>query len=180
MKSDDDSLPPYPRPALRRRGVTIRATRVDDYQAITALFNLPKYRAGTARLPYQRPEQTRKWLEGLSADAFNIVAVLDDEIIGQAGLERRWGRRSHAAELGIGVHDDHQGEGVGTALLQEIVDAADNWLAIRRVELTVFTDNAPAIRLYEKFEFESEGIKRAFAFRAGRYADVLAMARLRL
>jgi L-phenylalanine/L-methionine N-acetyltransferase len=174
MTSEDD----LPFSALRH--LTIRATRVDDYEAVTALFNLPKYRAGTARLPYQRPEQTRKWLESLSADALNIVAVLDGEIVGQAGLERRPGRRTHAAELGIGVHDDHQGKGVGTALMQEIVDAADNWLALGRLELTVFADNAPAIRLYEKFDFETEGLKKAFAFRAGRYADVLAMARLRL
>jgi L-phenylalanine/L-methionine N-acetyltransferase len=82
--------------------------------------------------------------------------------------------------FGIGVHDDHHGKGVGTALLREIVEAADNWLAIGRIELTVFADNAPAIRLYEKFGFESEGIRKAFAFRAGRYADVIAMARLRL
>jgi L-phenylalanine/L-methionine N-acetyltransferase len=161
-------------------GLTIRATRIDDDQALTALFNLPKYRAGTSRPPYQRADQTRKWIESLNATALNIVAVLDGEIVGQAGLERRAGPRTHAAELGIGVHDDHHGKGVGTALLREIVEAADNWLAIGRIELTVFADNAPAIRLYEKFGFESEGIRKAFAFRAGRYADVIAMARLRL
>lgn len=49
-------------------------------------------------------------------------------------------------------------KGIGTALLQEIVDAADNWLGFRRLELAVFADNAPAIRLYEKFGFEREGI----------------------
>lgn len=48
-----------------------------------------------------------------------------------------------------------------------------------RLELTVFTDNERAIALYRKFGFEAEGTHRAYALRDGRYADVLAMARLR-
>jgi len=36
------------------------------------------------------------------------------------------------------------------------------------------------MRLYERFGFEREGVQRAFAFRAGAYADALAMARVRL
>jgi L-phenylalanine/L-methionine N-acetyltransferase len=180
MTSDTDLPTSVSAPSWTPLGLTIRATRVDDYEAITTLINLPKFRAGTARLPYQRPEQTRKWLDSLGGDALNIVAVLDGTLVGQAGLTRHTGRRAHAAELGIGVHDDHHGKGVGTALMREIVEAADKWLAVGRLELTVFADNAPAIRLYEKFGFENEGIRRAFAFRDGRYADVLAMARLRL
>jgi putative acetyltransferase len=160
-------------------GLSIRATRVDDFEAVTRLINLPGFRAGTLRVPYQKGEHTRKWLENQSADALNIVAVLGGEIVGQAGLDRHSGRRSHAAEVGMGVHDDHRSKGIGAALLRELVDAADNWLAIRRLELTVFTDNEPAIRLYEKFGFEREGIMRGYAFRAGGYADVIAMARLR-
>jgi putative acetyltransferase len=57
----------------------------------------------------------------------------------------------------MGVHDDFNGRGIGSALLAELIEAADEWLAIKRLELTVFTDNAPAIRLYEKFGFEMEG-----------------------
>jgi putative acetyltransferase len=60
-----------------------------------------------------------------------------------------------------------------------LVGAADNWFGIKRLELTVFTDNSRAIRLYERFGFDPEGIQRAYAFRAGQYADVLGMARLR-
>jgi putative acetyltransferase len=79
----------------------------------------------------------------------------------------------------MGVHDDHWGKGIATALMTELVDAADNWFAIKRLELAVFTDNARAIRLYERFGFQPEGVRRAFAFRAGQYADALSMARVR-
>jgi putative acetyltransferase len=158
----------------------IRATRIGDFEAVAALGDLPLFRAGTSRLPYQRPEQVKKWLENLNDDAMNLVAVLNGEIIGQAGIERQRGRRAHAAIVGLGVHDDHQGRGIGTALLRELVDAADNWYGIKRLELTVFADNFPAIHLYEKFGFEHEGVQRAFAFRSGAFADILNMARLRL
>ena len=39
-------------------------------------------------------------------------------------------------------------------------------------------DNQHAIALYQKYGFEIEGTHRAFAFRAGQYADGLSMARL--
>ena len=45
--------------------------------------------------------------------------------------------------------------------------------------MTVFTDNTPAITLYKAFGFEAEGVHKAYAFRDGRYADVVAMARIR-
>ena len=171
------SPPRESRPLLP--GLSIRATRLEDVDAITALANLPGYRAGTLRLPYQKPELARRWLEGLGPEAFNLVAVLDGTVVGTAGLDRYGGRRSHAAGLGMGVHDDHRGKGIGTALLREIIDAADQWLRIERLELTVFADNLRAIRLYERFGFEQEGFLHNYAFRAGAFADAHLMARLR-
>ena len=171
------SPPRESRPLLP--GLSIRAARLEDVDAITALANLPGYRAGTLRLPYQKPELARRWLESLGPEAFNLVAVLDGIIVGNAGLDRYSGRRAHAAGVGMGVHDDHRGKGIGTALLREITDAADQWLRIERLELTVFADNLQAIRLYERFGFEQEGILRNYAFRAGAFAAAHLMARLR-
>jgi putative acetyltransferase len=81
--------------------------------------------------------------------------------------------------VGMGVRDDFQGKGVGTALMAAIVDLADNWLNVFRLELTVYTDNERAIALYKKFGFQIEGTHRAYALRAGEYVDSHAMARIR-
>ena len=59
-----------------------------------------------------------------------------------------------------------------------LIDYADRWVAVMRIELTVVTDNERAIALYRKFGFVQEGIFRAYGLRDGRYQDVLAMARL--
>lgn len=69
--------------------------------------------------------------------------------------------------------------GGGTALMAAMIDLADNWLGLHRIELTVNADNAAAIHLYEKVGFTVEGRFRDYLFRAGQYVDALAMARLR-
>ena len=63
--------------------------------------------------------------------------------------------------------------------MQAAIELADKWLNLRRLELEVFVDNEPAIRLYEKFGFTIEGTLVDFAFRDGQYVDTYMMARVR-
>jgi len=42
----------------------------------------------------------------------------------------------------------------------------------------VYVDNVPAISLYKKFGFETEGTLKKYAFRAGKYVDAYTMARI--
>ena len=79
----------------------------------------------------------------------------------------------------MSVRDDWQGKGAGTALMQAAIDLADKWLNLSRLELEVYTDNEPAIRLYKKFGFVIEGTLIRYAYRDGQYVDTYAMARLR-
>jgi L-phenylalanine/L-methionine N-acetyltransferase len=108
------------------------------------------------------------------------VACVDEEVVGHLGLETfTRSRRRHVGEIGMAVRDDWQGKGVGTALMEAALDLADNWLNLTRLELTVYTDNAAGIALYEKFGFEIEGTHRCFAFRNGEYVEAYSMARIR-
>jgi putative acetyltransferase len=157
----------------------IRAAQPNDAEKIAAIANLPGYRAGTLRLPHQTIQETRSWLEKREPGSPNLVAVIDSMIVGNGGLRRFADRRQHVASLGMGVHDDFTGRGIGSALLGELIEIADNWLNIRRIELTVFTDNAAAIALYRKFGFVDEGVLKDYAFRAGKFADVYTMARIK-
>ncbi|KQV82884.1 GNAT family N-acetyltransferase [Rhizobium sp. Root1220] len=158
---------------------TVRAARLSDAEAITDLLNLPGYRAGTLRPPYQTVEEVRRRMESPEPGALNLVVTLGDTIVANGGLNRFAGRRQHVASIGMGVHDDFTGRGIGKLLLGAMVEAADDWLDIKRLELTVYTDNRVAIGLYEKFGFEREGLLRAFGFRAGEYVDAYTMGRIR-
>jgi putative acetyltransferase len=59
-----------------------------------------------------------------------------------------------------------------------LCDYADRWAGVLRIELTVYTDNEVALRLYRNFGFEIEGTMRAYALRDGEFVDTYAMARL--
>lgn len=158
--------------------IAIRAVRLSDAAGWCALTNMPLYRHGSLRPPFQRIETVEKWLQGLGPNTTAIIAERGSDLLGSATLVQQAGRRAHSASIGMGVRDDYHGQGIGSKLLEALLDAADNWLNIRRVELTVYTDNAAAIGLYRKFGFEDEGVLRDYAYRNGAFADVLTMARI--
>ncbi len=157
----------------------LRASRPEDAEALTDLSNLPGYRHGTMRLPFGRVADTRSWLESSAEGKVHLVALRAGTLVGSANLTSFPGRRRHAGLIGMGVHDAHVGQGIGSLLLGALLDTADRWLDLKRIELTVYSDNRPAIRLYERFGFEREGYLKGFAFRDGAYADAFAMARCR-
>lgn len=159
--------------------LTFRAPHIEDAEEICTLTNMPKFRSGTSRQPFTRVENTRKWLLSLNDEHVVILAIMNDRIVGSCDIRCASGRRSHAATIGIGVHDDYQSQGIGTAMMGQIIDVADNWLNLKRLDLLVYADNQHAIRLYENFGFEREGVLRSDSFRDGQFADSLMMARIR-
>ena len=160
--------------------ITVRHTEPGDYEAVCKIFTHPNAVWGTLQLPFPSAEVWRKRLAEQSSGRYSLVACAGEEIIGQLGL---WTdvnpRRRHVGSLGMAVRDDWQGKGVGSALMQAAVELANRWLGLTRLELTVYTDNQPAVRLYEKFGFVKEGVLRQYAFRDGELVDAYAMARLR-
>lgn len=160
--------------------ITVRHTEPDDFRAVQKIFMQPKAVWGTMQLPYPSVESWRKKLENPPPGFYSLVACAGDEIVGSAGLHTAaQPRRRHAGSVGMAVRDDWQGKGAGSALMEALIHLADDWLGLTRLELTVYTDNAPAIRLYEKFGFVCEGTHRQYAFRDGAFADAYTMARLR-
>jgi putative acetyltransferase len=160
--------------------VIVRHAEPDDHAALHRLFSGPRVISGTLQLPFPSAQLWRQRLSEPQEGAFSLVACVDGEVVGEISLHTtptRW-RMRHVASIGMAVRDNWQGKGVGTALLQAVLDLADNWLNLTRIELRVYTDNTPAIALYEKFGFEIEGTHRGMAFRQGKYVDGYSMARV--
>jgi putative acetyltransferase len=167
--------------ALPVEGLQIRRAEPDDFPAIYEMFSAPKVFTGTLQLPYPSREQWRQRLAEPADGTYNLVAVVGDRVVGMMSVHTfpNRPRRRHVGDIGMSVHDEWQGKGVGTALMRAGLDLADNWLNLTRIELEVYTDNEAAIRLYERHGFEHEGTLRQHAFRDGRYVDSYMMARLR-
>jgi L-phenylalanine/L-methionine N-acetyltransferase len=161
--------------------ITVRHAEPSDAEALHRIMSGPRAAAGTLQLPLQPAEVWRRRLAEPPEGLFMLVACVQVEVVGNLGLHTSPNRPRirHAGSIGMAVHDDWQGKGVGTALLGAALDLADNWLNLSRVELTVYTDNAAGIALYEKFGFETEGTHRRYAFRDGEYVDAYSMARIK-
>ena len=160
--------------------IEVRAREPRDAEALAAIAACPGVIAGTLQLPLRSVEVWRERLARQDPLVHGLVAELDGRVVGSLTLHLEANpRRRHTGGIGMGVHDAHQGQGVGSALLAAALDLADNWLGLERLELTVFVDNAPAIALYKRFGFEIEGTARRFAWRNGAYVDAYTMARLR-
>ena len=165
--------------------VVVRRATTADAAAFARIHGDLAVLGNLMQLPYTSAEVWQHRLADLAGASKSgldllLAAERDGEVVGTAGLHPTGAalRRRHAMLLGLSVASEAQGQGVGAALMQALVDYADRWAQVLRLELTVYSDNARAIALYRKFGFEVEGTHRAYALRDGAYVDALAMARL--
>lgn len=161
--------------------VTIRAFEMADWEDVAEMWSTPNCQQGTLQLPYQSRDDIKKKLTDPPPGLYRLVAMVKEsqKVVGMIGLHTGRGRRAHTAHLGMSVHDDYQNRGIGSKLMAAVIDLAENWLNLTRLELTVYTDNPRAVHLYEKYGFVVEGILRKYAIRAGQYVDAYTMARIR-
>lgn len=161
--------------------VTIRRVEPDDFEVVRQIYSGPRAVWGTLQLPFPPAEAWRKRLADAATENVGLLACIGEEAVGHINLHTfpSTSRRRHVGQIAMAVRDGWQGQGVGTALMQAALDLADRWLNLSRLELEVYTDNEPALRLYRSCGFELEGTLRHYAFRDGAFADAHAMARLR-
>ncbi len=162
--------------------VVVRHAEPSDAAALQDIMSQPRALAGTLHLPFPSVAEWTGQM-GELPDGFRLLVACigdgDGRPIGNLGLVvPSPPRRRHVASLGMTVHDDWAGRGVGTALMEAAMDLCDAWLQVTRVELEVYPDNGPALALYHRFGFELEGTRRASVFRDGVYVDTHLMARL--
>lgn len=110
-----------------------------------------------------------------SDDRLMIVAEASGQIIGVASCTPGNQGYRHTLGLGITVNAAWRDKGVGTAMLECIIDWCKNNATIHRLELWVFPDNKRAISLYEKVGFEHEGNRRGCFLKDGKFQDLMLM-----
>jgi len=161
--------------------IEIRPARGEDAAPLVALGTAIGREEGAWLLTsagWRSVAEERRYLRALKRypDAAVYVAEEDGRLVGRLSLARDPHPASHhVADLGLMVAVGHRRRGVGRMLLEQAAAWARE-AGVRKLELHVFPWNEPAIRLYETFGFEREGVRREHYRRDGEYVDAILMA----
>ena len=148
--------------------------------------------------PADWPDVEAIWAEGIhtgnatfetetpSWDSFDVsrhpehrhVALLDDGVAGWAALAPISRRPCYAgvAENSVYVASSRRGQGVGRALMEELVAGADAG-GIWTIQTSVFPENIPSLKLHERVGFRVVGRRERIAQLDGRWRDTLLLER---
>lgn len=125
-------------------------------------------------------EQEREWIRGHNEHAGRLLLVAEVAggpagFVAFACCDRR--RLAHWGELGISIDARWRDRGVGRALINSLLDWAENTPAIEQVRLGVVADNARAIHLYSVLGFTVEGRRERAVRRGNDFYDMVLMVR---
>lgn len=109
----------------------IRPVRIEDASAINEMRRMDGVRENTLGIFSERITRSEDFIRGLTENEHLLVAEVKEaevrKVVGMVGLHvGRNPRLRHSASVGIMVHADYQGKGIGTALLKKVIDLADN------------------------------------------------------
>ena len=109
-----------------------------------------------------------------------LLALLNDEIAGIVNITADQHQRvRHIGDLFIVIGKRYWNNGLGSLLLEEVVEWAQASGILRRLQLTVQTRNQAAVHLYQKYGFAIEGRQERGAYiEEGEFIDVYLMGRL--
>lgn len=107
--------------------------------------------------PLDRSRLIEQWREKYleAEDGCILLAEVDGDVVGLANLKEWIG----IVDLRMVVHASHRRRGIGRALLTRSIEWAESAHA-HKLALQVWPHNEGAIRLYESFGFEREGLLR--------------------
>ena len=109
-----------------------------------------------------------------------LLAFLNDKIAGLVNITADQRKRvRHIGDLFIVIGKKYWNNGLGSFLLEEVVEWAQASDILRRLQLTVQTRNQAAVHLYQKHGFVIEGRQERGAYiEEGDFIDVYLLGRL--
>jgi putative acetyltransferase len=160
----------------------IRPVKIEDAAFINGIRRQDGVRENIMGITSERVTRTQNFINGLTDNDHMLVAEVEEDgnkrVVGVASLSvNKSNRLRHSGSIGLMVAKEYHGMGIGKALMKDLIDIADNWLMLIRIELGAFTDNEKAINLYKSLGFQIEGTKKYAIIRNGKYEDEYLMAR---
>ena len=161
------------------RTAVIRRAKPQDAEAVIAHVNAigaEGIHIMTEQLDLSPKEERAVFRKADAKSGLYIVAVIAGEIVATADITRgRHSKNRHTAELGIALRKDARGAGLGTAMMQTMIEWARS-IGVQKILLGVFASNKPALALYRRLGFIQEGRLRGQVKLRGKPVDELLMA----
>lgn len=123
-------------------------------------------------------EQEREHIRNINENnnALMILGIIDNQIVSVSQVSAPNRKRiAHNSELAISVKKEYWDMGIGTAVMEALIDFARNHNTIKTISLGVKASNKKAQHLYEKLAFEKVGVHRNFFNIDGNYDDEILM-----
>lgn len=161
--------------------VILRAPKIGDAKDITEMINSIIVEDDFILFnEKQKFEDELKWLKGKiksnkSGNLIYLVAEVNGKVVGGADIGCGIGRKSHVGGLGIAIMNGYREEGIGTQLMQAVLDYAKKTMKLKIVELEVYSTNERAQKLYQKIGFKKFGTLPKAIFAKKRYVDGIYM-----
>jgi L-amino acid N-acyltransferase YncA len=175
-----------PAPGTRHEGIVVRAARLADAEAIRQIYNHEVLSTtATFDLVPRSLEDQQAWLADRSG-AFSVIVAVDPHeidpqtaepaVVGFASLSPYRERAAYrtSVEDSVYVRRDRGGEGIGTRLLDELLDIAERsgfHAVFARIEATGTASRA----LHSRCGFRLVGIERETGRKFNRWLDVALM-----
>lgn len=159
----------------------VRLATLDDAEAIRAIYNHSVLTStSTFDLVPRSAAEQRDWQRARSgAHAVVVAEGADDGVIGFGSLSPYRDRPAYSTtvEDSVYVDDAHHGEGVGRAVLDELVGLAGSH-GFHTVMARIVAGHEASIRLHLAVGFELVGTEREIGRKFGRWLDVVVMQRM--
>lgn len=164
----------------------LRLVQRGDAQALREIYNREVSEGTTTfDLVTRTLDDQRDWIARHQGAHPAIVAVTDrhagrqETVLGFAVLSPFRNRAAYATtvEDSVYVHQDHRGQGVGRALLAEIVRLAGDH-GFHAVIARISGDNEASVALHRACGFDLVGVEREVGRKHGRWLDVMEMQRM--
>jgi L-amino acid N-acyltransferase YncA len=163
-----------------KAAIYIRDAVADDAAALAVIYNQGIVdRIATLETEERTPEERRAWLDARDSRHPVIVAVADGQMVGFGSLNVFNPRKAydHVADFSIYIERSWRGKGVGSRLLQALIQRARQ-IGYHKLVLSAFPFNEGGVALYKKFGFQVVGIYKEQGLLDGRWVDTIIMERL--
>jgi phosphinothricin acetyltransferase len=153
---------------------------VTEAAAIATVYNQGiADRIATLETEERTPEERTAWLIARSARHPVLVAKAGDHVVGWGSLNPFSPRRAydHVADFSLYVDRGWRGKGVGSALLEALIERARQ-LGYHKMVLSAFPWNAAGMALYQKQGFRTVGVYKEQGLLDGKWVDTIIMEKI--